>query len=297
MKATVELRKMLREERCVVGAGCFDALSALIAEAAGFKALHITGFGVAAALIGAPDLGLTTMTEMVTHAGRITGVVKVPVICDAEAGWGNVDSVTRAVREFERVGIASIHLEDQSTPARGPSGGVRTILPRGEAIGKVKAACAARTDPDFVIIARTDADEISFEEEVARCNLYLEAGADFAMPVLAKVNGREMREFSPKEQMEWHRRLCREIKGPKLGLGIPQGHATNDMIEAGYKIVILPTLSFQAAAGAMMAALKEALVNGTAQEYFAKAPKLSNSDLMNMLGQPHYLEIEKKFMQ
>jgi methylisocitrate lyase len=231
MKATVELRKMLREERCVVGAGCFDALSALIAEAAGFKALHITGFGVAATLIGAPDLGLTTMTEMVTHAGRITGVVKVPVICDAEAGWGNVDSVTRAVREFERVGIASIHLEDQSTPARGPSGGVRTILPRGEAVGKVKAACAARTDPDFVIIARTDADEISFEEEVARCNLYLEAGADFAMPVLAKVNGREMREFSPKEQMEWHRRLCREIKGPKLGLGIPQGYTTNDMVE------------------------------------------------------------------
>src|ERR1700687_4373675 len=94
------------------------------------------------------------------------------------------------------------------TPARGPSGGVRTILPRGEAIGKVKAACAARTDPDFVIIARTDADEISFDEEVARCNLYLEGGADFAMRVLAKVNGREIREFSPQEQMEWHRRLC-----------------------------------------------------------------------------------------
>src|SRR5260370_16163902 len=107
----------------------------------------MTGRGVGATLNGAPDLGLTTMTEMVGRAGRITGAVKVPVICDAEAGWGNVDSVTRAVREFERVGIASIHLEDQSTPARGPSGGVRTILPRGEAIGKVKAACAARTEP------------------------------------------------------------------------------------------------------------------------------------------------------
>src|SRR5260370_41070615 len=98
MKATVELRKMLREERCVVGAGCFDALSALIAEAAGFKALHITGFGVAATLIGAPDLGLTTMTEMVKHAGRITGVEKVPVNCVAEAGWGYGNSEMRAVR-------------------------------------------------------------------------------------------------------------------------------------------------------------------------------------------------------
>jgi 2-methylisocitrate lyase-like PEP mutase family enzyme len=295
MKATAQLRGLLEEERCVVAGGCFDALSGLIAEAAGFKALHVTGFGVAATLLGSPDLNLTTMTEVVTHVGHITAAARVPVICDAEAGWGDVSNVTRTVREFERAEAAGIHLEDQTTPARGPGTGRRVLLPRAEAVGKVKAACAARTDPHFVIIARTDADEISFDEEVTRCNLYLEAGADFAMPVLAKFNGQPLREIPPDKQMELHRRLCREAKGPLLGLGIPAGYSSNDMIEAGYKIVILPTLSFQAAAGAMMAAMREAVVNGTAQQYFATAPQLPAADLARMLGLARYAEIEKKF--
>jgi 2-methylisocitrate lyase-like PEP mutase family enzyme len=298
MKATKQLRELLREENCVVGAGCFDALSARIAEVVGFKALHITGFGMEATQLGSPDIGLITMTEILLHVGHITSAVNIPAICDAESGWGNVDNVTRAVREFERVGIAAIHLEDQITPKRCPNLEGRVILPRDEAVGKIQAACAARTDPDFVIVARSDADEISFDELVTRCNLYLKAGADLAMPLLIKIDGVRLQTLAPGEQLEWHKRICREVEGPLLGLGIPEGCNINDMIEAGYKSFILPTLSLQAAAGAMMAALKEAFVNGTAEQYFANHPSPMGMgvEFMNMLGLQRYLEIEQQFM-
>jgi 2-methylisocitrate lyase-like PEP mutase family enzyme len=291
--------KVLRvqlNEGWVFMAGCFDALSARLAEHAGFKTLHVTGFGVEASQLGAPDIGTITMPELAVHIARISAAVGIPALVDVDTGYGGIHNVMRTVREIERAGAGGLHIEDQAFPKRGPNLADRKIIPEDEAIGRVKAAIQARTDPDFVIVARSDAS--SFEEVVRRSNLYLEAGADVAMPLLMTVDGRSVRELPPVEQMRWYRRLVAEIDGPVLGRAIPPGCTINDMREAGFAMVILGTLSFHAAVTAMMAALREAIVDGTAQSYFEKNPvEFSSVQMMQLLGFDQYVEYEKRFGQ
>ena len=172
------LRRRLVGPSMVVAPFVYDALQAKIAERLGFEAVYMTGFGTAAAR-GFPDLGLLTMTEMVENARTIARSVAIPVICDADTGYGNPINVRRTVREYEAAGAAALHIEDQVWPKRCGFLAGKQVLPMEEMVPKVRAACDARANPDTVIIARTDALAVNgWDDTVRRARAYRDAGAD-----------------------------------------------------------------------------------------------------------------------
>ncbi|MBV8506271.1 MAG: isocitrate lyase/PEP mutase family protein, partial [Alphaproteobacteria bacterium] len=173
-------RDLLKRERMVVAPGAYDCITAKLIEQAGFSAVYMTGAGTAAAL-GYPDFGLVTMSEMVANAERIAAAVELPVIADADTGYGNELNVFRTVREFERSGVAGVHIEDQEFPKKCGHLEGKQVIPCEDYIAKIRAAAAARRDRDFMIIARTDSRAVAgLDEAVARANAALAAGADMA---------------------------------------------------------------------------------------------------------------------
>ena len=163
------LRELLAAPEPLVAPGAYDALSARLIEQAGFGAVYMTGFGTTASLIGRPDVGLLSATEMIDNAGRIAAAVDVPVIADADTGYGNAINVVRTVQAFEQAGAAGIYLEDQVAPKRCGHLSGKAVIPASEMAEKIRAAVAARRDPDFVIIARTDAIAVNgLDDAVAR---------------------------------------------------------------------------------------------------------------------------------
>ena len=178
MKTTTQLRQMLDSGPMVVAPFILNALHAKIAESVGFAAVYMTGAGTAAER-GFPDVGLLTMTEMVANAKYIASAVDIPVICDADTGYGNVINVQRTVREYEAAGVAGIHIEDQLFPKKCGFFEGKQVIPMEEHAQKIRAALDARRDPDFVIIARCDAYAVTgWEDTVTRCRAYKDAGAD-----------------------------------------------------------------------------------------------------------------------
>lgn len=178
MNAAKQLRERLNRTPMVVAPFVYDALQAKIAERVGFEAVYMTGFGTAAAR-GFPDLGLLTMSEMVENVRTIARSVQIPVICDADTGYGNPVNVWRTVNEYERAGAAALHIEDQVWPKRCGFLAGKQVIPQDEMVPKVRAACDARHDPDTVIIARTDALAVNgWDDVVRRATAYREAGAD-----------------------------------------------------------------------------------------------------------------------
>jgi len=172
------LRDKLKEPAMVLAPFVYDALQARIAESLGFEAVYMTGFGTAAAR-GFPDLGLLTMTEMVENVRAIARSVRIPVICDADTGYGNPTNVWRTVREYEHAGAAALHIEDQVWPKRCGFLAGKQVIAMDEMVPKVRAACDARINPDTVIIARTDALAVNgWDDVVRRANAYRNAGAD-----------------------------------------------------------------------------------------------------------------------
>lgn len=166
----------------MVAPSAYDALSAKIIERTGFKAIGTTGYGMSASLLGMPDVGLLTMPEVVTQCKNIASAVNVPVMADADTGYGNPINVVRTVEEFEKAGIAGIYIEDQVWPKKCGYMAGKEVITIEEGIAKIRAAVEARSDPDFLIIARTDADVVSPEEVVKRGNAYADAGADLIKP-------------------------------------------------------------------------------------------------------------------
>src|SRR5438874_11326132 len=206
MRATSQLRRLLKSGQPLFVPGCYDAMSAKVLEQAGFPAVYMTGYGTSLALLGMPDAGLATMTEMHLNARYIANAVAAPVIADADNGYGNAINVMRTVREYIQTGVAGIHIEDQVIPKRCGHVAGRRVIGIDEAVGKYRAADAVRRelDPDFVLIARTDARGAhggSLEAAIERANAYLAAGA-----VLAFVAGPTRLEEVP--------RVCREVRGP-----------------------------------------------------------------------------------
>jgi 2-methylisocitrate lyase-like PEP mutase family enzyme len=178
MRTTTKLRQMFASGQMVVAPFILNALHAKIAESVGFDAVYMTGAGTAAER-GFPDVGLLTMTEMVANARYVAGAVGVPVVCDADTGYGNPLNVRRTVREYEAAGVAGIHIEDQLFPKKCGFFEGKQVIPQEEAIQKIRAALDARTDPDFVVIARCDAYAVTgWEDTVKRCRAYVDAGAD-----------------------------------------------------------------------------------------------------------------------
>ncbi|MEV7325940.1 isocitrate lyase/PEP mutase family protein [Streptomyces sp. NPDC093970] len=280
MKPTTRLRRLL-SEGLVVAPGCYDAMSARLAELAGFDAVHLTGLGVEATQLGAPDLGLLSMTELATHAARVAAAVQVPVMADIDTGFGGVLNVNRTIREMERAGVAGVHIEDQKLPKHCPLLAGRAVVAVEEAVERITAACQARTDPDFVIVARTDADVISVREVIDRSNRYLQAGADMAMPVTMQVDGTPYASLSPNEQMDLLRLLAKEIDGPVMGMGSapPDGFTTADLAEAGFSFMMFAASPLAAAANAMAGLFRDIRKTGSDSGYFAANPGIYSDPL------------------
>ena len=178
--ARERLRERIASGPVVIAPGVYDAYGARLAEQAGFEAVYMTGNGVSASLLGRPDVGLADLTLMTAHAHRIAACVDIPLISDADTGYGNAVNVRHTVREFEAAGVAAIHIEDQESPKRcGQLPGARPVIAMAEAVGKIEAAVAARRDPEFIIIARTDASEAhGLDEAIKRGKAFHRAGAD-----------------------------------------------------------------------------------------------------------------------
>jgi len=173
------LRELLARPEPLVAPGAYDALSARLVEQAGFDVVYMTGFGTTAALAGRPDVGLLTGTEMIDNARRIAAAVDVPVIADADTGYGNAINVMRTVQAYEQAGVAGIHIEDQVMPKKCGHMSGKAVIPADEMVGKIRAAVAARRDPDFLLIARTDAAAVEgLSAAIDRARAYADAGAD-----------------------------------------------------------------------------------------------------------------------
>ena len=234
MRQSARLRELLKSGRTLVVPGCYNALSAKILEKVGFPAVYMTGYGTSLSLLGMPDAGLATMTEMQANARFIANAVEVPLIADSDNGYGNAINVIRTVREYIQTGAAGIHIEDQIMPKRCGHVAGRQVIPIDEAIGKYRAAADARdaADPDFLLIARTDARGAhggSLDEAIRRANAYLEAGADMAF-----VEG-------PTDLSEIER-ICAEVKGPIFynQTGISPRLTEQQMNDLGIAVTILP---------------------------------------------------------
>ncbi len=177
-RTTARLRELLAAPTMAVAPFVYDGLQARLAERTGFDAIYMTGFGTAAAR-GFPDLGLLTMSEMVQNVRAIANAVKIPVICDADTGYGNPLNVWRTVREYEDAGAAALHIEDQVWPKKCGFLAGKQVIPLDQMVPKIRAACDARRDRDLVIIARTDALAVNgWDDVVRRCHAYRDAGAD-----------------------------------------------------------------------------------------------------------------------
>jgi 2-methylisocitrate lyase-like PEP mutase family enzyme len=246
MTAGARLRELLAGEALVVAPGAYDCLTAALVEQAGFPVVYMTGAGTAASL-GYPDYGLVTMSEMAANAARIAAAVAVPVIADADTGFGNELNVVRTVREYAAAGVAALHIEDQVFPKRCGHLDRKQVIGADEFVSKVRAAAESRPDPDLVLIARTDARAVlGFEEAVERANRALQAGADVAF-VEAPQTEEELAE------------VPRRVEGPCL-LNVVAAGRTPDVslqqaAELGYRIAIVPVLLLAAVVAAGDAAL------------------------------------------
>ena len=247
MTAMRRLRELLAGNAMVRAPGVYDGITAKLAEQAGFPALYMTGAGTSMAR-GFPDFGLLTLTEMAGNASMIARSVAVPVIADADTGYGNELNVTRTVREYERGGVAGLHIEDQVSPKRCGHLDGKEVVPRGEFVAKIRAAVAARVDPDFVIIGRTDARSVlGLDEAVARAKLALGAGADLAF-VEAAATLEEVRTIPQRVGGPCLLNLVVAGKTPDVGLG--------DAEAMGYRVAIMPSMLLSAVMNACDAVLK-----------------------------------------
>jgi 2-methylisocitrate lyase-like PEP mutase family enzyme len=244
-RATSRLRALLRRRGTLFVPGCFNAMSARVLEQAGFPAIYMSGYGTSLSLTGLPDAGLATMSEMVANARYIASAVAVPVIADADNGYGNAINVMRTVREYVGAGVAGIHLEDQVAPKRCGHVAGREVIALAEAVGKIRAAVSARDelDRDFLLVARTDARGAhggSLDDAIGRANAYLAAGADMAF-----VEG--------PTSVEEVRRVCREVKGPVFYnmTGVSPRFPLEDMQALGIAITIAPGALMRTALVAM----------------------------------------------
>jgi len=285
-KKTTMLRRLLSRDEILVVPGAYDALSAIAAAKSGFEAVYMTGSGASTSLTGLPDIGLTTMTEMVMKAGYMAEAIPVPLFSDADTGYGNAVNVMRTVREFERAGVAGIHLEDQVAPKRCGHVAGKQVISMEEAVGKIRAAVAARTDPDFVIIARIDSKAVhGFDDAVKRGLACLEAGADVIFPEALETR-EEFGEYA------------KAVKAPLLANMTEFGRTpyltAQEFQELGYKIVIYPATSLRVAAKAVLDFYAELKRTGTQKGYLDKM--LTRQQYYELIDYAKYNEFEKEFV-
>jgi 2,3-dimethylmalate lyase len=280
------LRALLDGGQMIVAPGAFDPLAARLVEEAGFPAVYMTGFGTSAALIGRPDAGLLTMTEMADNAARIAACVDIPVIADADTGYGNPLNVIRTVGAYEAAGVAGLHLEDQVTPKKCGHMEGKQVIAAHEMAAKVRAAVQARTQPEFVIIARTDARAVEgLDAALERARTYLAAGADalFVEAVLSQAEAE---------------RVVAAFPGVPLLFNWAEGGKTPPiplarLREMGYRIVIFPISTLLAATAAMRRILREIAEAGTPEALLPELP--SFGEFTDFIGLPEVREAEQRY--
>lgn len=285
-KNRARLRELLAGPDPVVAPGAYDALSARLVEAAGFGVVYMTGFGTTASLLGRPDVGLATQTEMVDNARRIAAAVDVPVISDADTGYGNPINVVRTVQEFERAGVAGIHIEDQAMPKKCGHMTGKAVIPAAEMASKIQAAADARSDPDFVIIARTDARAVEgLDAALDRARQYRQAGADVLF-VEAPESDDEVAA------------VAQAFPDIPLLFNWAEGGRTPPVTlerlrELGYALVLFPIGSLLAATAGIRELLERLSADGTPAAHLSRLP--SFTEFLELVGMPEIRELEQRY--
>jgi len=285
-RSTARLRKLLSGSGCVVAPGVADALAARLVTRAGFEAVYMTGFGTSLTRLGMPDVGLLTATEMVDNAGRIVDSSGLPVIADADTGYGNPINTRRTIRDYEKAGVAGVHIEDQQWPKRCGHLAGKRVIPTAEMVAKIKAACDARQDADFVIIARCDAIAVEgLEAALERGARYREAGADVLF-IEAPVGRGEVE------------RVAHQFKGVPLLYNMASSGKTPDLAadelgRLGFRIAIYPNWIILAAIPAMQSMLAELKRTGSIAGLRDKVATFKQ--FTDIAGLPEIQQLEERY--
>jgi 2,3-dimethylmalate lyase len=280
------LRELMDAGGTILAPGAFDPLAARLVEEAGFPAVYMTGFGTSAALLGRPDVGLLTMTEMAGNAARIADCVDIPVIADADTGYGNPLNVIRTIAAYEAAGVAAMHIEDQVAPKKCGHMEGKQVIPAGEMAQKIRAAADARAQPEFMIIARTDARSVEgLAAALDRARLYRQAGADalFIEALTAEQEVAEAARAFPDVPLLFN--WAEGGKTPPLSL--------DRLRELGYRIVIFPISTLLAATAAMRRILGEIAQAGTPAAALPELP--SFGEFCDFIGVPDVHAAEQRY--
>lgn len=276
-------RKMLDGKKIIKAPGAFDVMSARIIEQAGFSTVYLTGGGFSRTW-GFPDLGLMTLMENVSFITRVCDSVNIPVIADADTGYGNVLNVIRTVREYERSGVAGFHLEDQVTPKKCGHYEGKEVISKNDMIAKIKVATDVRKDPDLTIIARTDSRAVlGLDEAIERGNRYAEAGADVIF-------------IEAPQSVEELERITKEIEHP-LMVNMIKGSRTpllpaEDLEKMGYKLAIYPNEAHRAAIWAVRECIHMLRDTGTTAGYKNMIDFTTREDIV---GTPEWQAMAEKY--
>lgn len=281
----IRLRKLLSRKEILVVPGVHDGLTARIVEIEGFNALYMTGYGTSASMLGKPDVGLLTLTEMAARASRLVDAVDIPVIADADTGYGNAVNVTRTVREYEKAGVACLQLEDQVAPKKCGHMLGREIISIEEMTGKIKAACDARQDDELLIMARTDArTSFGIKEAIERGKAYEEAGADIIF-------------IESPETEEEMKQITSSFSVPVLANMVEHGRTpflpVSALEEIGYDLVIFPVTSTYVIAKAVSEVMKVLKETGSTGNIVDKM--IAFEEFNKLIGLPAIYEIEKRY--
>ncbi len=285
-RMTTRLKQILAGDRCIVAPGVADAFAARMVGMEGFEACYMTGFGTSLTRLGMPDIGLLTMSEMVDNAARITDACAVPLIADADTGYGNPMNVRRTIREYERAGVASVHLEDQAWPKRCGHLAGKRVIPVNEMEAKLKAAVDSRQDPDFLVIARTDAIAVEgFEAALERADRYRAAGADVIF-VEAPTSMTQLESIGQR------------FRGVPLLYNMAASGKTPDLDNAtmarlGFRLAIFPNWLLLAAIPAMRRMLRELKAKGSVADI--RKDVATFQEFTEIAGLPEVQELENRY--
>lgn len=282
-----KLRQLIENDHILVAPGAHDALTAKIIEKVGFQAVYMTGYGQAASHLGQPDVGLLTMSEMADRARNIAEAVQIPVIADADTGFGNAINVMRTMRAYEKAGVAAIQLEDQVAPKKCGHMTGRQVVPKDEMVWKIKAAVDARQDQDLMIIARTDARTVhGLEEALERGKAYEEAGADIIF-------------IESPESVEEMKQINATIEVPVLANMVEGGRTpllnNSELEDLGYDLVIYPTASTYITAKVIKQLMETLMKEGTTASLMKEM--VTFSEFNDLIGLNVIRELEAKYVK
>ncbi len=297
VKKNARLRELISQPGIVVAPGCHDGLTARLVQQNGFQVCYMGGNGTMASYLGIPDIGLGTATEMITRARYLAEILDIPLVCDADTGYGDVSSVVRTVREYEAAGVSGIHFEDQVMPKKcGSMGGVQ-VVPVEEICAKIKAALEARRDPNFMIIARTDCfNTLGIDEAIDRCKKFWDVGADMLMP----------ENFTKRKDVE---RVARELVNYRSPYRddkpivlydvceFEEGRIFSDqeLEEMGYKFVIHPLASILHEAYTMNEFYKEYKATGNTKSMYQRGIFEKQQVYQDILGYSDAMALREKY--